>query len=361
MPIDDDDRLDRARQALRDHGCQVLLVTPSADLRYLTGYPAHALERLTCLVLPVDGEATLVVPRLERPAAEVATEGIAIVDYPDGADAWALIPPAAGRVAVADSMPARHLVPFQRRWPEARWETAGPILGPLRAVKSAAEVEALAEAGAAIDRVHQRMHLWLEPGRTEAAVAADIAAAIRQEGHATADFTIVASGPNGASPHHGSSDRVIQAGDPVVVDIGGTMPSGYCSDCTRTYVVGATAPDDFLAYYGALQEAQRASVAAVAPGVTAEHLDAVARDQLTAAGFGDAFLHRTGHGIGLEGHEDPYIVEGNRTPLTEGMVFSIEPGVYLTGRHGARIEDIVACTAAGPRLLNTTSTDLTYL
>jgi Xaa-Pro aminopeptidase len=355
------DRLDRARRALGEHDCQALLVTPGADLRYLTGYPARMSERLTCLVLPADGEPRLIVPRLERPGAEAAGSGVAIVDFPDGADATELLPVARGRVAVTETMPARHLLPLQRRWPAAEWVAAGPILGPLRQIKSSDEVNALAEAGATIDAVHQEMRRWLRPGRTEAEVAADIATAIRAAGHVSADFTIVASGPNGASPHHGSGSRVIEVGDPVVVDIGGTMPSGYCSDSTRTYVIGDTAPDDFLAYYAELRTAQRAAVAAVRPGVTAERIDAVARDHLTAAGYGDAFLHRTGHGIGLEGHEDPYIVAGNSIPLSAGMVFSIEPGVYLSGRHGARIEDIVACTETGVRLLNTTTTDLVHL
>ncbi|MGC1214498.1 MAG: M24 family metallopeptidase, partial [Micromonospora sp.] len=196
---------------------------------------------------------------------------------------------------------------------------------------------------------------------TEAQVATDIAAAIRAAGHVTVDFVIVAAGPNGASPHHGTSDRPIGAGEPVVVDIGGTMPSGYRSDCTRTYVSGGAAPAEFTDYYAVLHEAQRAAVAAVRPGVTAEAVDAVARDIIAAAGYGDAFLHRTGHGIGLDGHEEPYVVAGNPRPLEGGMAFSIEPGIYLSGRHGARIEDIVVCTTDGVQRLNTTPTELIAL
>jgi Xaa-Pro aminopeptidase len=201
---------------------------------------------------------------------------------------------------------------------------------------------------------------WLRAGRTEAEVAAGIAGAIRDAGHETVDFVIVASGPNGASPHHATSDRVIEPGDPVVVDIGGTMPSGYCSDSTRTYVVGG-APPEFLAYYEVLHAAQRAAVAAVRPGVAASAVDAAARDLIGAAGYGDAFLHRTGHGIGLDGHEEPYIVAGNALPLEPGMAFSVEPGIYLAGRHGARIEDIVVCAPGGAERLNTLSTALVEL
>ncbi len=221
-------RLPRARRALGTLGLDALLVTPGADLRYLTGYAVDSSERLTCLVLPAEGAPALVVPRLERAKAEVA--GTELIDYRDGADPWRLVagllPDGAGRVAVAETMPARHLLPLQAQRPGLAWAGAGPVLGPLRAVKSVAEIEALAEAGAAIDRVHREMGRWLCPGRTEAAVAADLAGAIRDAGHGTADFAIVASGPNAASPHHAAGPRVIAAGDPVVVDIGGTMPSG---------------------------------------------------------------------------------------------------------------------------------------
>lgn len=227
--------------------------------------------------------------------------------------------------------------------------------------KSPAEVQALAEAAEAIDAVHDRMGEWLRPGRTESEVAGDILRAIVDEGHAVADFAIVASGPNGASPHHDTSDRLIQVGDPVVVDIGGAMPSGYCSDSTRTYIAGGSAPADFLEYYAVLQHAQRAACDAVKPGATCESVDAVARAIIAEAGWGDAFLHRTGHGIGLDGHEEPYIVAGNDLPLEPGMTFSIEPGIYLAGRHGARIEDIVVCVEGGVRRLNTLPTDLVTL
>jgi len=358
-------RLGRARQAASGLGWAGLVVPPGADLRYLTGYAAIALERLTCLVVPGDGEPSMVVPRLERPAAEHSGAPVRIVDYPDGTDPYPLVVDLLGSgeatAGIGERMWASHLLALQDALPKTRWQPAGQVLGPLRARKTPDEVAALAEAGAAIDAVHEGMGRWLRPGRTEAEVAADIATAIRDTGHATVDFVIVASGPNAASPHHGTSERAIEPGDPVVVDIGGTMPSGYCSDCTRTYVAGGTAPPDFLDYYGVLQAAQRAAVAAVTPGVSAESVDAAARTPITAAGYGPAFLHRTGHGIGLSTHEDPYIVTGNTEPLAEGMAFSVEPGIYLAGRHGARIEDIVVCTATGVRRLNTTPTELVHL
>ncbi|MEU5942858.1 Xaa-Pro peptidase family protein [Micromonospora sp. NPDC047548] len=362
------DRLAAARHATAAAGLDVLLLTPGSDLRYLTGYDAHAGERLTCLVLPAEGEPTLIVPTLERPAAEASpapATGVRIVDHADGTDPYPLVTAALGgpvaAVGLADRMWAEQVLAMGAALPGATQRLAGEVLRELRVRKSPAEVAALAEAGAAIDAVHARMGEWLRPGRTEAEVATDIAAAIRAAGHASVDFVIVAAGPNGASPHHGTSDRPIRAGEPVVVDIGGTMPSGYCSDSTRTYLAGGRAPAEFTDYYQVLHAAQRAAVAAVRPGVTAEAVDAAAREPITAAGYGDAFLHRTGHGIGLDGHEEPYVVAGNPRPLEPGMAFSIEPGIYLAGRHGARIEDIVVCTTDGVHRLNTTPTELIAL
>ena len=240
--------------------------------------------------------------------------------------------------------------------PGARQVLASAALRELRMRKNPAEVAALREAGAAIDRVHARVPGWLKAGRTEREVGTLIAEAILAEGHVQVDFVIVGSGPNAASPHHEVSDRVLRPGDAVVVDIGGMMPSGYRSDCTRTYAIGAP-PADFLAYYRVLRDAQEAACAAVRPGLPAEAVDAAAREPITRAGYGADFIHRTGHGIGLESHEDPYIVAGNTEPLAPGMAFSIEPGIY-PGPNGARIEDIVVCTEDGCERLNHAPRDL---
>jgi Xaa-Pro aminopeptidase len=259
---------------------------------------------------------------------------------------------APSRIAVGARTWAEHALGVQRVLPRAALELASPVLDRLRMVKSAAEVEELALAGAAIDRVHTRMQEWLRVGRTEAEVGADIAAAILAEGHVGVDFTIVGSGPNGASPHHELSGRTVQAGELVVVDIGGETATGYRSDCTRTYVVGGSADAEVAEWYAVLQAAQAAATAAVRPGVTAEAIDTAARDVIADAGWGEYFIHRTGHGIGLDTHEAPYIVAGNDVPLVPGIAFSVEPGIYLAGRCGARIEDIVVCTEDGVRTLN---------
>jgi Xaa-Pro aminopeptidase len=356
----------RAQAAAAARGLDALVITPGADMRYLTAYEAKPLERLTAFVLPASGDPTLIVPELELSAAVAAGVDVEIAAWAETDDPFRLLADrlgAARKVAVDDQMWAERVLAIQAAAPGASLGLAGQVLRELRARKDPAEIDALREAGAAIDRVHTRMGDWLQPGRTERAVGADIARAIQDVGHVSVDFVIVGSGPNGASPHHEVSDRVIQPGDPVVVDIGGTMPSGYCSDSTRTYVAGGEAPSAFVEAYAVLLEAQTAQRAHARVGVTAESVDEVGRRILRDAGYADLFIHRTGHGIGLETHEDPYIVAGNIHALEPGMAFSIEPGFYLADQFGARIEDIVVVTAGseGLEVLNTTSRELVTL
>ncbi|HEY0494219.1 MAG TPA: Xaa-Pro peptidase family protein [Kutzneria sp.] len=365
------DRFRRAAEAAAAAGVDALLVSPGSDLRYLLGAGGSSFERLTCLVLPAAGSAAapaLVVPKLEQPGyASVPTDalGVHVATWVDGEDPYRLVADllkgTAKSMAVTDMMPALHTLGLRDALPDARQGLAGPVLRELRMRKDDGEIEALRKAGAAIDRVHARMGEWLRPGRTEAEVGADIAAAIVAEGHEVAAFVIVGSGPNGASPHHGVSDRVIEQGDVVVVDIGGPVPEGYNSDSTRSYSVGVPGFDDVLDTYAVLKTAQQAAVDAAGPGVTAEAVDAAARDIIADAGFGEFFVHRTGHGIGLDVHEDPYIVSGNDLVLEVGMAFSIEPGIYLPGRWGARIEDIVVVSEEGAVRLNTRPHELAVL
>ncbi|MBV9013202.1 MAG: aminopeptidase P family protein [Pseudonocardiales bacterium] len=364
-------RLLRARQATGAAGLDALLITPGSDLRYLLGVTGESHERLTCLVLPAEGDPMLVVPALERPGlagTPVPELGLEIAEWADGDDPHALTaalvrnfgsPPA--RVAVADAMPAAHVLALRDALPACEQKLASTVLAQLRMRKDSAEIAALVAAGQAIDRVHARMGEWLRVGRTEAQIGADVAAAIVAEGHTAAAFVIVGSGPHGASPHHDVSDRVVVPGDVVVVDIGGPTPEGYFSDCTRTYSLGEPAEADVATCYAVLQAAQDAAVAAVAPGTTAHRVDAAARDPIAAAGLGERFIHRTGHGIGLEVHEPPYIVAGNDLVLEAGMAFSVEPGIYLPGRWGARIEDIVVVNDSGATRLNHRPRELAVL
>jgi Xaa-Pro aminopeptidase len=364
-------RLARARGATYAADLDALLLTPSPDLRYLLGIGGESHERLTCLVVPAEGDPVLVVPALERPGldgTQVLGLGVEIAEWADGDDPYARVAgvlpksgSAAARVAVGDAMPAAHVLGLRAALPDCAQELASTVLAKLRMRKDSAEIAALDAAGQAIDRVHAQMGEWLRVGRTETQVGADVAAAIVAEGHTAAAFVIVGSGPNGASPHHDLSDRVVRPGDLVVVDIGGPTPEGYFSDCTRTYTMGEPAYPEIADCYAVLQAAQEAAVAAVVPGITAQSVDDAARSPIRDAGFGDRFIHRTGHGIGLEVHEQPYIVAGNDLVLDRGMAFSIEPGIYIPGRWGARIEDIVVVEDYGARRLNHRPRELAVL
>jgi Xaa-Pro aminopeptidase len=358
------ERLARARKEQAERGVDALLLGPSADLEYLTGYRPPSLERLTLLVLPAAGDARLVVPALEAPLARdhLGELGIEVAAWAETEDPVALVGDtlagvgaAGGRLGVGDRLWSAFLLRLQAALPTAGWTVASAVTRQLRMRKDAEEVEALARVAAAIDQVVEGLPGLAWAGRSEREVARDIEQAIRDT-HDDCCFVIVGAGPNGASPHHVPGDRVVRPGDPVVVDIGGRL-DGYCSDTTRTLVVGEP-PAGFPELYALLQAAQLAGCAAVAPGVAAEAVDAACRDPIAAAGHGELFLHRTGHGIGLEEHEDPYLVAGNHEPLEAGMAFSVEPGLYLRGRYGARIEDIVVCTSDGGRRLNRTSRDL---
>lgn len=356
-------RLADAATLAAEAGIDAVIVGPGPDLQYLLGVEGDTIERLTALVIGPGVTPTVVVPRMELAKLRTTAAGelgIRVADWVDGEDPYALVGEAAGavaRVGVSDALPALHVIPIGERL-GVRLELATPVLRESRMIKDAEEIRELRRAGDAIDAVHRRVPEWLRAGRTEREVAADIAEAIVAEGHRTVEFVIVGSGPNGADPHHEVSDRVIEEGDVVVVDIGGAVPSGYNSDSTRTYVVGT--PDPAAAErIGVLVRAQQAAVDAVRPGATASEVDAAARTVLDEAGLGEAFLHRTGHGIGVSVHEAPYIAPGNDLVLREGMAFSIEPGIYFAGEWGARIEDIVVVTAEGGQRLNVAPHGLT--
>ena len=363
------ERLSAAKALAGRTGLGAILVGVGADLRYLAGYPAMPLERLTMLVIPARGVTSLVVPRLEATPARLcppaASGDLPVVTWEEGDDAYArvaeLLSPGASpgpgrRIAVSDDLAARHLLPLQRHFASAEFSLASTVLRELRMVKDPDEVALLTLAAHAADRVVAQIAAGRLVGRTEADVANEVRRRLVAEGHDEALFAIVGSGPNSASPHHDVSDRVIGAGEPIVLDIGGIL-GGYGSDITRTlWVTGgdpSKGPDErFRHLFGVLLGAQAAARAAVGPGIACEAIDAAARRPIDAEGYGDAFFHRTGHGIGLEGHEEPYIIGGNAEPLRPGMAFSVEPGIYFPGEHGARIEDIVVCGPDGPLELN---------
>jgi Xaa-Pro aminopeptidase len=354
-------RLERARALLAARGVDALLLSVGADLPYFTGYRAMPLERLTMLVLPADGPATLVVPALEAARVVPCPEAFCLEPWDEGEDPLAQVArqcDPGGRFGVGDGTWAVFLLALQERLPAASFVPASTITGELRMRKEAGEVDLLRRAGAAVDRVVARLDGARFSGKTERQLSAEVAAMVVEEGHETATFSIVGSGPNGASPHHEAGDRVIGPGDAVVLDFGGRL-QGYHSDITRTFFVGDP-PGRFGEVYEAVREAQEAGVAAARPGVPAQEVDRAARRVITEAGFGPFFMHRTGHGIGLEEHETPYIVEGNGQALEPGMAFSVEPGVYLPGEFGVRIEDCVVVTDEGADRLNRAPRDLHF-
>lgn len=345
-------RLERLRGAMAERGVDVVLVSVGADLPYLTGYEAMPLERLTMLVVGHDDDPTLVVPELEAP--RVAAGPFRVRPWSETEDPVRIVADLAGSpetVAVGDQTWARFLLALQDRLTAARFLPLSPLSQRLRIRKEPAEIEALGVAAEAVDRVLARLPAEIRfGGRTERDVARDIVDMTLEEGHEVASFWIVASGPNGASPHHEPGERPIERGDVVVVDFGGRR-DGYCSDVTRTFVVGEPSPEA-VEVHAVVAAAQQAGREVARVGVAAEDVDAAARRVIADAGYGEFFIHRTGHGIGLETHEEPYLVAGNRTPLEPGMVFSIEPGIYLPGRFGVRIEDIVVVTEEGLQVLN---------
>ncbi|MFF8627546.1 aminopeptidase P family protein [Streptomyces werraensis] len=361
VPFTADDykaRMDRAARQAADAGLAGLLVAPGPDLVWLTGYaPPAVTERLTLLVLAVGRQPVLVVPTLEAPDAEKATgaPALALRDWTDGKDPYALAAALLddrGRFGVSDNAWALHLLGLQQALPDTSYVSLTEALPMLRAVKDAAELERLAAAGAAADAAFEEIRNVRFSGRRESEVAADLAALLRRFGHSQVDFTIVASGPNGADPHHEAGDRRIERGDMVVLDFGG-LRDGYGSDTSRTVHVGEPTEEE-RRVHDLVREAQEAGFRAVRPGAACQDVDRAARAVIADAGYGDHFIHRTGHGIGVTTHEPPYMIEGEERPLVPGMCFSVEPGVYLPGRFGVRIEDIVTVTEDGGRRLNDT-------
>ncbi len=364
-------RLAAARDALADRGLAAMLIGVGPDLRYLTGFVGEPMERLTLLVVPRQGPVSFVVPQLEaqkaRTTALVAGGHAEVTPFEETDDAPAMVAgllAGAGRdraIGLSDRLWAMHVLHMQAALPGRTFVPASLVMRDLRQVKDSDEARLLGLAAAAADRTLDAIVAGRLVGRTEAEVSREVRNRLLDEGHDLADFAIVGSGPNAASPHHDAGDRVIEAGEPVVLDIGGTL-AGYASDTTRTiWVAGEAAipPEpEFSRVFELVRDAQARATAAVAPGVAAERIDAVARGVITAGGYGRYFTHRVGHGIGLEVHEDPYMVAGNATPLAPGMAFSVEPGIYLPGRWGVRLENIVMCGAAGPNVLNGSTIDL---
>ncbi len=345
-------RIARGRNLMAETGVGVLMLSVGADLPYFTGYEAMPLERLTMLVVPAVGDPVLLIPTLEAPRVD-DRGAFEVRAWDEDEDPVAIAANLAGNVAtvaLGDTTWSTFLLGLQAAMPDSRFQDASLLTRKLRMHKEPDEILYLRRAAEATDRVVEALTSMRFTGRTETDLAAAILDMTVEEGHEIAAFGIVASGPNAASPHHEPTGRVMQVDDTVVVDFGGRH-RGYCSDTTRTFSIGEPAPEIEQAYE-VLEAAQAAGRAAVAPGVTAASIDTAARRVIDDAGYGNHFIHRTGHGIGLEVHEHPYLVAGNDLPLETGMVFSIEPGIYVSGEWGMRLEDIVVCGDTGVDELN---------
>ena len=359
-------RCQAAQRELAAQGIDYLMVTPSSDLVYLSGIASEPSERLLAFLLPASGKPALVVPRLEAHRLAEAVPFAERLIWEETDDPVALLARAVDGgdnarpvVAVGDQTWALTLLQLQATLAGARFLPAGPLMGALRVCKSPGEVELLRQAGAITDEAFARFITQPLAGKTEAEVADLLSRLMREAGLESISFCIVGSGPNSAKPHHEPGPRRLVEGDTVVCDFGGTYRH-YQSDMTRTLFVGAP-PSEVVRVHAAVAEAQEAGFRAVRPGVEARAVDAAARSRLEAAGLGEFFIHRTGHGLGLDVHEEPYIVSDNPRRLREGMVFSVEPGAYLPGQFGVRVEDIVVVTDVGAERLNHARRDLVAL
>ena len=349
------ERLDRLATELRRAGLDAFLCSSPISMGYLQGFWESGYERFLTLAVHRDGRACLICPSLtETQARRCGLQDIRA--WKDGEDpldlfrqlaqAWDL---GSGAVAVDDDMPAALVLALQGVLPRARFRPGQPVLARLMRSKSPGELENLLHAGRIADQALPITLDRIRPGMTELEVAGMLLEDMRRLG-GVPSFCIAAAGANSAEPHHASDDTRIQHGDALVLDFGCGV-AGYQSDVTRTVAVGR-ASAELRSVYGIVLKAHLAARAAIQPGVECQEIDQAARNLIGECGYGAFFLHRTGHGIGLRGHEEPYITDGNDLPLAPGHCFSIEPGIYLPGRFGVRIENCVACTADGHLSLN---------
>jgi len=358
-------RLAKVQTLLGQEKIDCLLLGPSANMYYFTGLRTYADERLQLVVIPSAGTPVIIIPEMYREKAEsVSGNRFLVQSWSDAQDPVEMLKAVVvktgfGSAAVDDSLWAGHFIKILDAFPRCSYLPASCVVDNLRKFKDEAEVELLKKAGELADQVMEKTRAQIRPGVSEKELALFIENSFKQLADDISFKPIVASGPNGASPHHASGERKFECGDFVTVDCGGTF-NGYCSDLTRTFCLGK-AGGDMKEVYQAVSEANEKAFQTLEYGCSAEEADRAARKSIFKAGYGPYFLHRLGHGIGLEVHESPYLVEGNKEDLTDGMVFSIEPGIYLPGHFGVRIEDIVAMTSLGPRRLNSFTRELVEL
>lgn len=355
MTVDVAARLARLREKMKDTGTDLVAVGPGSHMHWVLGFHTHADER-PCLLLVGPERETFLMPSLNAEGARAETS-IGFHTWTDADGPQAALSAAlaevgadkARKVAVDETMRADFALLTLDALPGCSRAWANDTVGALRLCKDATEYAALKMNAGIADRAMQAAFAAIRPGISELELAQVVKAHFGSEG-ASPEFWIVGTGGNGAFPHHSASERRLAAGDAVVIDIGGRK-AGYPSDITRMAAVGH-APEGYAEVHAVVEAAVRAALAAARPGVRAREVDAAARGVITKAGYGPYFVHRTGHGLGIDVHEAPYLTATSDTVLEEGMVFSIEPGIYLPGRFGIRLEEIVILRADGPEILS---------
>lgn len=354
-------RVEKVRQLMRQKEIGCLILAPTSNMFYLTGLRAVADERLQVAILPADGALTLVLPEMYREMAANISGQYTLLTWPDHLDPVELVKSVVdrkpGRVAVDEKMWAGHYFSVAQAFPNSQFVTAQDLMAQVRVYKDETELGLLEQSGELADRVMDEVMKEIREGISETELAMFIEKSIKVLGGEDVSFRpIVASGPNSSLPHHHTGKRVLQQGDLVILDFGAVV-EGYCSDITRTFCLGK-ATGDVKEIYRVVQAANEAGFRSAREGVACQDVDRAARQAISSQGFGEHFNHRTGHGIGLDNHEAPYLVEGNDTPLRQGMAFSVEPGIYLPGKLGVRIEDVVAITGDGQRRFNNFTREL---
>jgi Xaa-Pro aminopeptidase len=356
------DRWRRVQQIMHRDEVDAILLPPSSDFYYVTGLPTKPSERFTAFILLSEGAPTLILPQFELAGLgpdirqTVSCRGWEETDDPFLLAAR-ILGKANARVAVGSQMWTTFLLSLQERLVEAHWVSAADVMSTMRMTKDDREIHLLMEAQSlAGDALSALLERGFE-GKTERQVAAHLTAIRLEVGlDPVGSAGIIGSGPNGASPHHMNSDRPIKKGDAVLVDFGGGH-QGYRADITRTFHVGP-ATGEFTDVYRCVQAANEAAFSGIRPGVTCESVDRAGREVITAAGYGKYFTHRLGHGIGIDGHEEPYLVQGNKLMLQTNMTVTDEPGIYLPARFGVRIEDVIHVTSKGAERMTHFSREL---
>ncbi|MTI47388.1 M24 family metallopeptidase [Sporosalibacterium faouarense] len=360
-------RLDYVREKMKKEDIDGIVLFPSSNLYYMTGFKTFPEGRLLLAVLPVEGEPFFVAPKLYESQIKKDSYYQEMILWKDEENPYEVLKNTMeekgidkSKLAVDDTMWAEQLLHMAEVLPEQEFVPLGNMLNGLRLIKSQEEIEKIQKSSDIVDGVIEELKKYIKPGMTEIEVAAFMEFEMRKRGSEGPSFdTIVGSGINGALPHYNAGQKKIESGEFVVLDFGATY-EGYCSDTTRTLAVGEPS-EKMKEVYNIVKEAQELGVKTARPGIKAKEVDKAVRNYIEEKGYGEYFTHRTGHGLGLQVHEDPYISGVSEIVLETGMVFSIEPGIYLEGEFGVRIEDIVVVTEDGCERFNKTSKELTII